>query len=224
MHRYTIEIDGRRFVIDVEEKGADRFGVQVDGRSFDVTLAAREELGGDAPLQIVPSATPPATGAARPPAPAPLLQPSATPSAPTASNGVLRAAMPGVILPGGLYFVGPLWGFLLWAPLNFLLLLPQYQPVERDALQQGRALLVGQRPGHVGIDQSRRNAIDRDIATAEFLSQRTGQARHPGLGRRVVGLAGIPRRAHHRSDVDDAAVTSFHHAAHHQLRETEHRL
>ena len=42
-------------------------------------------------------------------------------------------AMPGVILPGGVYFVGPLWGLLLWAPLNFLLLLPQYQPVERDA-------------------------------------------------------------------------------------------
>ena len=98
MHRYTIEIDGRRFVIDVEEKGADRFGVQVDGRSFDVTLAAREELGGDAPLQIVPSATPPAAGATRLSAPAALVQSSATPSAPAASNGVLRAAMPGVIL------------------------------------------------------------------------------------------------------------------------------
>ena len=42
-------------------------------------------------------------------------------------------AMPGIILPGASYFIGPLWGLLLWVPLNFVLLLPQYQPVERDA-------------------------------------------------------------------------------------------
>jgi rod shape-determining protein MreD len=31
------------------------------------------------------------------------------------------------------YFVGPLVGTLLWFPLTFVLLLPQYQPVDRDA-------------------------------------------------------------------------------------------
>ena len=42
-------------------------------------------------------------------------------------------AMPGVDLPGLSYFLGALVGALLWLPLTFVLLLPQYQPVERDA-------------------------------------------------------------------------------------------
>ena len=42
-------------------------------------------------------------------------------------------AMPGVELPGLSYFLGALVGTLLWLPLTFVLLLPQYQPVERDA-------------------------------------------------------------------------------------------
>lgn len=41
--------------------------------------------------------------------------------------------MPGVGFPGFGYFVGPFVGALLWLPLTFILLLPQYQPVERDA-------------------------------------------------------------------------------------------
>ncbi|MDQ5877493.1 MAG: rod shape-determining protein MreD [Pseudomonadota bacterium] len=35
--------------------------------------------------------------------------------------------------PGFLYFLWPVVGTLLWVPLTFVLLLPQYQPVERDA-------------------------------------------------------------------------------------------
>lgn len=34
--------------------------------------------------------------------------------------------------PGVLYFLSSFIGILLWHPLNYLLLLPQYQPVERD--------------------------------------------------------------------------------------------
>ena len=41
--------------------------------------------------------------------------------------------MPGVDLPGLSYFIGPVVGTLLWWPLTFFLLLPQYQPVDRDA-------------------------------------------------------------------------------------------
>lgn len=41
-------------------------------------------------------------------------------------------AMPGVELPGLSYFIGPFVGAALWVPLTFVLLLPQYQPVERD--------------------------------------------------------------------------------------------
>lgn len=42
-------------------------------------------------------------------------------------------AVPGVDFPGLFYFVGPFIGALLWFPLTFVLLLPQHQPVERDA-------------------------------------------------------------------------------------------
>ena len=42
-------------------------------------------------------------------------------------------AMPGAILPGLSFFAGPFVGALLWLPLTFILLLPQYQPVDRDA-------------------------------------------------------------------------------------------
>jgi rod shape-determining protein MreD len=42
-------------------------------------------------------------------------------------------AMPGLDFPGLIYFSGPFIGALLWLPLTFVLLLPQYQPVDRDA-------------------------------------------------------------------------------------------
>ena len=41
--------------------------------------------------------------------------------------------MPGAPLPGLDYFIGPLVGVCLWWPLTFILLLPQYQAVSRDA-------------------------------------------------------------------------------------------
>jgi len=44
----------------------------------------------------------------------------------------LARAMPGIVLPGLDYFVGPFVGAALWAPLTFVLLLPQFQPVDRD--------------------------------------------------------------------------------------------
>ena len=42
-------------------------------------------------------------------------------------------AVPGIELPGLGYFIGPFVGTALWLPLTFILLLPQYQPVDRDA-------------------------------------------------------------------------------------------
>ena len=41
--------------------------------------------------------------------------------------------MPGVDFPGLSYFIGPFIGAVLWLPLTFVLLLPQYQPIEHDA-------------------------------------------------------------------------------------------
>lgn len=34
--------------------------------------------------------------------------------------------------PGWSFVIGPLFGAVLWIPVNYLLLLPQYQPIERD--------------------------------------------------------------------------------------------
>ena len=44
---------------------------------------------------------------------------------------VLRLAM-GAEFPGLIYFLSSFVATLLWYPLNYVLLLPQYQPVERD--------------------------------------------------------------------------------------------
>ena len=41
--------------------------------------------------------------------------------------------MPGIEFPGWGYFLGPVIAALLWWPLTFLLMLPQHQPVDRDA-------------------------------------------------------------------------------------------
>jgi rod shape-determining protein MreD len=40
--------------------------------------------------------------------------------------------VPGGQPPGLVYFVGPVLGALLWVPLTFVLLLPQYRPIEHD--------------------------------------------------------------------------------------------
>jgi glutaconyl-CoA/methylmalonyl-CoA decarboxylase subunit gamma len=108
MRRYSIEIDGRRFEVDVQDTGDQRYRVQVDGRDFDVTLTGQEEVAlAQVAPQIEPHGTPvaiPAQAAAHArPAPAPGMGAapahgsSARPAA-GASADVLGAPMPGVIL------------------------------------------------------------------------------------------------------------------------------
>lgn len=46
-------------------------------------------------------------------------------------QALMRLAV-GAEFPGLTYFIGPLIGALLWIPATFILLLPQYQPVEQD--------------------------------------------------------------------------------------------
>ena len=45
---------------------------------------------------------------------------------------VLVRVVGGAEFPGGWYFLSSFTGTLLWVPLSILLLLPQYQPLERD--------------------------------------------------------------------------------------------
>jgi rod shape-determining protein MreD len=45
---------------------------------------------------------------------------------------VVVRLLAGAEFPGWIYFLSSLSSVVLWAPLSFLLLVPQYQPVERD--------------------------------------------------------------------------------------------
>ena len=105
MRRYTLDIRGRTYVVDVDEQGGDRFKVIVGDEAFDVEIIGDQSL---AEASITPSLVPaegrapagvPATAAApaakRDAAPRPPPKP-----APRAGGGVgaLVAPMPGVIL------------------------------------------------------------------------------------------------------------------------------
>jgi biotin carboxyl carrier protein len=103
MRRYTLEIRGREFVIDVQEQAADRFDVVVGGESYVVTLTGDEDLpeATIAPALATPGAAAPApvhvARASRPAAPAP---PARKPAG-AGGASALTAPMPGVILDVG---------------------------------------------------------------------------------------------------------------------------
>ena len=99
MRRYTLTVDDREFVVDIDDLAADRFAVQVGEQSYEVTLAADEDL----PMaSISPQMAPaqveraPAGGAM-----APRSRPvAAAPAQGAASGGadIMKAPMPGLIL------------------------------------------------------------------------------------------------------------------------------
>lgn len=110
MRRYTLDIRGRTFVVDVDEQGGDRFKVVVGEETYDVEIIGDQSL---AAASITPSLVPaePRALPAAAPSAAPL------PSAPAAKResgprpmpkhtsrpagggaGALVAPMPGVIL------------------------------------------------------------------------------------------------------------------------------
>ena len=101
MRRYTLQIRGREFVVDVQEQSADRFEVVVGEERYEVALSGDEDLPeatitpGFAPARSAPAASSspgPATPVARKPAPA------APDPAKGGGAGALNAPMPGVIL------------------------------------------------------------------------------------------------------------------------------
>ncbi len=108
MRRYTLDIRGRTYVVDVDEQGGDRFKVVVGDETFDVEIIGDQSL---AEASITPSLVP-AEGRARTGAPpvaatAPAAKREAVPRpppkpAPRAGGGggvgALVAPMPGVIL------------------------------------------------------------------------------------------------------------------------------
>lgn len=94
MRRYTIEVDGTPFTIDVEETAADRFVVRVGDRVLGATLRSDEDLPGSV---IVPG-MPPATESG----PAAGSGPAAMPAAPTTAVSAAPTAAPTTAMPAAL--------------------------------------------------------------------------------------------------------------------------
>jgi biotin carboxyl carrier protein len=105
MRRYTIEIAGRAYVIDVNEVTADSFDVRIGDDAFQVTVAAEEDMPeaaivpGESADVAAPDTTAPAVRIARK---APATQAAAASLLKTGSgsagSGSLAAPMPGVII------------------------------------------------------------------------------------------------------------------------------
>ena len=103
MRRYTLNISGKEYVVDVQETDFDQFEVQVGGQSYSVSLSEDQAVGG---VSAAPAASPVAAAS---PAAAPkaVAAPAAAAAAPKAAvpkkpagggKGALKAPMPGVIL------------------------------------------------------------------------------------------------------------------------------
>jgi len=102
MRRYTLQIRGREFVIDVQEQSADRFEVVVGEERYEVALSGDEDL---PEATITPGFAPTRGASPASSSPGPAAPPASRKPAPAASSpargggaGALYAPMPGVIL------------------------------------------------------------------------------------------------------------------------------
>ena len=107
MRRYTLEVGGKAFVVDVQEVTADRFTVLVEGQEYEVRLSSDEDMTETLITpQMVPAranhapAAAPAPRLVAPPRSEPAANPPFLPHTSTDGNvvGALTAPMPGKIL------------------------------------------------------------------------------------------------------------------------------
>jgi glutaconyl-CoA decarboxylase len=103
MRRYTLDINGTDFVVDVQELDADLFEVTVADQIYQVALGGDEAVAGAAPAAPAPrpAAAPaaPRPAAAAAPAPAAAAAPAAPRKAPKGGGAnMLTAPMPGTIV------------------------------------------------------------------------------------------------------------------------------
>jgi len=99
MRRYTLDINGTDFTVDVQELDADLFEVTVADQSYQVSLGGDQAVA-SAPVAAAPRPAAPAP-VARPAAPAPAAAaPAAAPRKAPKGGGAntLTAPMPGVII------------------------------------------------------------------------------------------------------------------------------
>jgi biotin carboxyl carrier protein len=105
MRRYTLEIGGKPFVVDVQEVTADRYTVLVGDQAYEVRLSSDEDL---AEASITPEIVPirgnhgpnvaPMVRPAAPHGAEPVMAPPPTVSSDGQTVGALTAPMPGKIL------------------------------------------------------------------------------------------------------------------------------
>src|SRR3990172_1056477 len=98
---------------------------------------------------------------------------------------------------------------------------PTPDPSEGNLGQQGLAGLGGHRGGHVRLDEPGGHRVDQDAPAAELARRRLRQADEPGLGGRVIRLAGVPHGPGRGRDVDDPAALLAHHDLRHRPRREE---
>jgi biotin carboxyl carrier protein len=110
MRRYTLDIRGRTFVVDVDEQGGDRFKVVVGEETYDVEIIGDQSLAAasitpslvPAEPRALPAAAPSAASVPTAPAAKREAGPRPAPKPATRSTGggagALVAPMPGVIL------------------------------------------------------------------------------------------------------------------------------
>ena len=98
MRRYTLDVGGNGFVVDVQELDVGLFEVVVGGESYQVSLSGEESLTAAAPAVAArPVVTAAPVAAARPAAPA--AAPAAAPKKTVKGGaGTQTAPMPGVII------------------------------------------------------------------------------------------------------------------------------
>src|SRR6478752_5251635 len=82
---------------------------------------------------------------------------------------------------------------------------------ERNGRVDRSLLLFGERPGHVGVDEARRDGVDGDGARRQLAGHRLGDAEQGGLGGSVGGLPGVAHLSDHAGQEDDAAGAGAHH-------------
>src|SRR5437899_2854847 len=71
------------------------------------------------------------------------------------------------------------------------------EPSQRNLLEQRRSLLLRKGPGHVGVDESRRHAVDRDAAAGDLAGERSRHPGDAGLRGGIVDLPGVAASSHH---------------------------
>ena len=98
MRRYTLDVNGTDFIVDVQELDADLFEVTVADQSYQVSLGGEEAVAGAAPAPAAAAPAPAARPAAAPAAakPAAAAAPKKAPKGGGANT--LTAPMPGVII------------------------------------------------------------------------------------------------------------------------------